>query len=136
MTLDEEPGLQRHAKATSERVEVAKRARALRGVGAGGSSTQAARPAGEKSSDSISQLVERFTQQGLAARHLAGGRRRKATSTPAQRERLVADRQRIPERTNDATATWSLQTLARARRQAALPQVCARTMRGVPREAG
>src|SRR5258706_8864120 len=72
VTADEEQALQRTAKATSERVDVVNRARALLAVQAGQSYTQAAQAAGYKSGDSVSQLVERFNQQGLAALHIAG----------------------------------------------------------------
>src|SRR5262249_23300490 len=44
--------------------------------------------------------------------------------------------QRVPDRQADGTATWSLKTLERALRRAALPQVSATTIRVVLREAG
>src|SRR5260370_21895278 len=94
MTAGEEPAVQRAARASSERVDVVKRARALLAVRAGQSYTQAAREAGYKSGDSVSQLVERFNQQGLAALHIAGVPRRQAHSTPAQRAPLIAELQR------------------------------------------
>ncbi len=140
MTAGEEQAVQRAAKATSERVDVAGRARALLGVRAGQSYTQAAREAGYKSGDSVSQLVERFNQQGLAALHIAGGRGRKVRYTPVQREHILAQLQRAPERAperaHDRTATWSLKTLERALRQAGLPQLSATTIRTVLQEAG
>src|SRR5258708_1458961 len=48
-------GLHRTAKATSERLDVVKRARALLAVQAGQSFTEAAREAGYKSGDSVRQ---------------------------------------------------------------------------------
>ena len=126
MTPEEERAVQRTAKATSERVDVVQRARALLAVQAGQSSTQAAGEAGYKSGDSISQLVERFNQQGLAALPIAGGRGRKAQYTTAQyttaqyttaqRERILSEVQRVPDRQADGAAAWSLKTLERARR--------------------
>jgi transposase len=136
MTPDEEQALARTAKASSERVDVVKRARALLAVGAGQSYTQAAHAAGYKSGDSVSQLVERFNQQGLAALHIAGGRGRKVRYTPAQRERIITELQRTPDRRDDATATWSLKTLERALRQADLAQLSASTISVVLHEAG
>jgi hypothetical protein len=85
MTADEEQALQRATKATSERVDVVRRARALHAVSAGNSYTQAAQVAGYRSGDSVSQLVERFNQRGLAAVHIACGRGRKASYILAQR---------------------------------------------------
>jgi len=126
MTPEEERAVQRTAKATSERVDVVQRARALLAVQAGQSSTQAAGEAGYQSGDSISQLVERFNQQGLAALPIAGGRGRKAQYTTAQyttaqyttaqRERILSEVQRVPDRQADGAAAWSLKTLERARR--------------------
>jgi transposase len=136
MTPEEERAVQRLAKASSERVDVVKRARALLAVQAGQAYTQAAREAGYKSGDSVSQLVERFNQQGLAALHIAGGRGRKASYPLAQRERIVAELQRAPDRRDDATATWSLKTLERALRREAVPRVSASTIRAVLHEAG
>jgi len=136
MTPAEEQALTRTAKASSERADVVKRARALLAVQAGGSYTQAAHEAGYKSGDSVSQLVERFNQQGLAARHIAGGRGRKVQYSAAQRDRILTELQRTPDRRDDATATWSLKTLERALRREALPRVSASTIRAVLHEAG
>lgn len=136
LTPSELHALQRTAKATSERLDVVNRAQALLAVHAGQSYTQAALTAGYKSGDSISQLVERFNQRGLAALSIAAGRGRKATYTPAQRERIVQELQRTPDRQADGTATWSLTTLECALRRAALPKVGKTTIREVLHEAG
>src|SRR5215472_11399615 len=136
MTADEERALARAAKASSERVDVVKRARALLAVCAGQAYTQAAREAGYKSGDSVSQLVERFNQQGRAALQIACGRGRKVQYTLAQRDRIIAELQRAPERARDGTATWSLKTLERALRQhAELAHLSAATIRTVLHEA-
>jgi transposase len=136
MTPEEAQALTRTAKASSERVDVVKRARALLDVRAGRAYTQAAREAGYTSGDSVRQLVERFNQQGLAALHIGSGRGRKAHYTLAQRERIVAELQRVPDRAADGTATWSLKLLERALRREALPRVSASTIRAVLHEAG
>jgi transposase len=136
MTPEEEQALKRTAKARSERVDVAQRAHALLAVRSGQSYTQAAQEGGYRSGDSVSQLIERFNQQGLAALDIAGGRGRKAQYTAAERDRILQELQRIPDRQEDGTATWSLKTLERALRKQALPQVSASTIREVLREAG
>ncbi len=97
LTPQEEQELQRVAKATSERLDVVKRAKALLEVRAGQCFTDAARQAGYKSGDSISQLVDRFNQQGLGALFIAPGRGRKVTYTNAQRARIVQEVQRVPD---------------------------------------
>ena len=136
LTAGEERALQGLAKATSERVDVVKRARALLAVYAGQAYTHAAHAAGYQSGDSVSLLVERFNQQGLVSLHIAAGRGRKAQYTVAQRERILQELQRTPDRQADGTASWSLKTLERALRKEALPQVSASTIRVVLQEAG
>lgn len=136
LTPQEEQELHRVEKATSERLDVVKRARALLAVRAGQCFRDAAREAGYQSGDSISQLVDRFNQQGLGALFIAPGRGRKVTYTNAQRARMVQEVQRVPDREEDGTATWSLSTLERALRKEALPQVGATTIRQVLHEAG
>ncbi len=136
LTPTEVQALQRIAKATSERADVIKRAQALLAVNASQSYTQAAQAAGYKSGDSVSHLVERFNQHSLAALSIAAGRGRKVTYTPAQRERIIQEVQRAPERKTDGTATWSLKTLERSLRKQALPRVGKSTIREVLQEAG
>ena len=136
LTQEEEPALQRLAKATSERVDVVKRAKALLAVQAGKPYTQAAQEAGYKSGDSVSQLVERFNQRGLAALLIASGRGRKPTYTLEQRQRILHEFERTPDREADQTASWSLMTLRNALRTEALPEVGVSTVREVLQEAG
>jgi transposase len=136
LSQEEEHALQRLVKATSERVDVVKRAKALLAVQAGKPYTQAAQEAGYKSGDSVSQLVERFNQRGLAALLIAPGRGRKETYTSEQRERIVQKLGRVPDREQDQTATWSLMTLRNALRKDALPEVGVSTVREVLHEAG
>ena len=136
LTADEERALQSLAKATSERVDVVRRAQAILAVHAGHPYTQAAHAAGYQSGDSVRWLVERFNQRGLASLHIAAGRGRQAQYTVTQRERILQELQRTPDRQADGTATWSLKTLERALRREALPQVSASTIRVVLQEAG
>jgi transposase len=136
LTQEEEHTLQRLAKASSERVDVVKRAKAILAVQAGKSYTQAAQEAGYKSGASVSQLVERFNYQGLAALLVAAGRGRKQTYTAEQRQRMLQEFARTPDREADQTASWSLMTLRNALRQEALPQVGVSTIREVLHEAG
>lgn len=136
VTQEEEQILARLMKASSERVDVVKRAKALLAVKSGKPYTQAAQEAGYKSGDSVSQLVERFNQQGLSALLIAPGRGRKETYAPEQRARIVQEFRRAPERQEDGTATWSLLTLRDGLRQQGLPKVGVSTIREVLHEAG
>ena len=136
MSQEEEQTVERLVKATSERVDVVKRAKALLAVRVGKSYTEAAQEVGYKSGDSVSHLVERFNERGLAALLIAPGRGRKATYTLEQRKRMLKEFQRSPDREEDQTATWSLMTLRNALRKQALPQVGVSTIREVLHEAG
>ena len=136
LTEQEEQELRRIEKASSERVDVVRRARALLAVAAKQTFPQAASSAGFAEARSVSQLVERFNQQGLAALSIAAGRGRKPTYTSQQQARILAQVQREPDRKADQTATWSLMTLRAALRQTDLPAIAAETIRQVMHEAG
>lgn len=136
LTPQEEQELHRLVKTTSERLDVVKRAKALLAVREGQSFTDAAREAGYRSGDSISQLIERFNQHGLLALLIAKGRGRKPTYSSEQRAQIVAEVQREPDREKDQTATWSLLLLRDALRKSQLPRVAKETVRVVLHEAG
>jgi transposase len=135
MSEQEERELKRVAKATSERVDVVRRAKALLGVAAGKPFTQAAQEAGLKSGKGVGRLVKRFNAHGLAALSIAAGRGRKPTYTSEQRVSVLAEVQREPDREQDQTATWSLLLLRSALRQKGLPKVSRETIRQVLHEA-
>ena len=77
-------------KASSERVDRVRRARALRSVADTGSFAQAARRAGFRSAPAVADLVRRFTRQGVAALDIAAGRGRRPTYGRAARAQIVA----------------------------------------------
>ncbi len=128
--------LQRLVKATSERLDVVRRAKAVLAVAEGRSFTEAAHQADLKSGDGVGKLVVRFNEHGLGALSIATGRGRKPTYSSAERALILQEVQRSPEREQDGTATWSLKTLERALRKKSLPQVGASTIREVLHESG
>lgn len=136
LTEQEERELGRIVKASSERVAVVRRARAIRAVAAKQTFPQAASAAGFKEARSVSRLVERFNRQGLATLLIARGRGRKPTYTSAHQGRILAEVQRPPDREEDQTATWSLLTLPGALRKKDLPHIARETIRQVLQEAG
>jgi hypothetical protein len=136
LSQQEQHALQRMVKATAERMDVIKRARALLAVADGQRFRTAARDAGLASGDTVSQLVKRFNQQGLGALLIASGRGRKPTSTPDQRCQVVAAFRREPERKADGTATWSLSLLRRRRRAMSMPKGGAGTIGRTRQQAG
>jgi len=82
-----------------------RRAKAVLAVNAGEPFTVAAALSGFKSADSVSQLVERFNQQGLAALSIAAGRGRKPTYTSSQRQQILERLRSPPNREQDQSAT-------------------------------
>jgi transposase len=127
--------LQRVARASSERVDAVKRAKALLAVAEGKTLTQAGEQAG-LSREGVSQLVERFNERGLAVLVIAAGRGRKPTYDGEVRARVVQEVQRQPDRQSDQSATWSLKLLQRALRRAGLPAIGATTIGRILHEEG
>ena len=130
LTESERASLEQLSRALSAPAGIVARARVLLAVADGCSYTEAARRVGRRSGDAVAHLVARFNPEGLAAiepRH-GGGPRVKYGS--AERERILAEVYRTPDRERDKTATWSLTTLQRALRRAedGLPQVSTYTI--------
>lgn len=132
----EERELRRLVKASSERLDVVRRANVLLSVATGKSFTQAASEAGFKSGDGVGKLVKRFNERGLAALSIAAGRGGKPIYMSEQKARILVEVQRTPDRTEDQTATWSLSTLQQALRKTDLPDIARETIRQVLHEAG
>ena len=138
LTDDERASLEQVGRATSAPAALVTRARALLAVATGCSYTEAARRVGRRSGDAVGELVARFNREGVAAvepRHGGGPR---VKYGPAERERILAEVRRPPDRARDRTATWSLTTLQRALRQApdGLPTVSTHTIWCVLHDAG
>ena len=136
LSEQEERELRRIVKASSERIDVARRAKALLSVAASQSFVQAAAVAGFKEARSVGKLVKRFNAHGLAALAIAAGRGGKAIYTSAQQARILAEVQRVPDRKEDQTATWSLSLLRKALRATDLPHIANETIRQVLHENG
>lgn len=138
LTPEECACLEQLSRARSEPASQVARAKAVLAVAAGQSYQEAATAAGRRSGDAVAHLVARFNAEGLAAlepRHGGGPPPRYAL---AERERIVAEARRPPDREQDGTATWSLTTLQRALRQApdGLPAVSTYTIWQVLHDAG
>jgi transposase len=139
LTSSERRALEQLARSQSAPAASVARARAFLAVNAGSSYTEAARLVGRAVGDSIAQWVARFNQVGLAAvepRH--GGGAPPVMYGPAERERILNEFRRPPDRDRDGTATWSLNTLQRALRRApdGLPKVSTYTIWAVLHDAG
>jgi transposase len=114
------------------------RAKVLLAVADGARYQVAACAAGRQSNDAVAQLVARFNVEGLAAIAPRHGQGRAPLYTTAQRERILQEARRVPDRDRDGTATWSLSSLQRALRTApdGLPNVSTYTIWVVLHEAG
>jgi transposase len=130
--------LEQLSRAQSEPASHVARAKALLAVADGQSYTAAARSAGRRSGDAISQLVSRFNQEGLTAIEPRHGGGPFIVYGVEERQRILAELERQPDRKKDGTATWSLTTLQRALREASdgLPNVSTYTIWCVLHEAG
>jgi transposase len=138
LTTDEYQWLERISRSQSDPASHVTRAKLVLAVARGASFTAAAHTAGRRSNDAVAQLVARFNHEGIEAivpRH-AGGQPR--TYTPVDRQRILDEARRQPDREADGTASWSLMTLRQALRSApdGLSHVSSATIRAVLCEAG
>jgi transposase len=118
LTEDERTALHSISRSRMEPAAHVERAKLILSVAAGASYTAAAAAVGRRSNDAVAMLVGRFNQEGLAAlapRHGGGAR---VQYGPAERDRVLREFRRTPDRERDGTATWSLTTLQQALRQA------------------
>lgn len=132
----EQQALTTVVKATSERVDRVRRARALLAVAETGNFAEAARQAGFRSVTAVTNLVQRFNWRGLDALTIAAGRGRRPSYNPTARAEIVRVAQTPPDRRADQTATWSLATLRRRLRREGLTTVGTSTVRRILHEAG
>lgn len=136
VTDGERRALEQLQRASSARVDQARRATALLAVAEGQSLLAAARRSGLRSGSTVAELVGRFNRHGLGAVRIAAGRGRKPIYDATARGQIVATAQRQPDRKLDGTGTWSLSTLEHSLRREALPRVGATTIRRVLADAG
>jgi len=138
LTEDERETLECLSRAQSAPAVQVLRAKMLLAVADGMSYLDAARSVGRRSNDAVSQLIRRFNQQGLAALELRHSGGPAIEYGLAERERIMAEVRRTPDRERDGTATWSLTTLQHALRTApdGLPKISTFTILAVLHDAG
>lgn len=138
LTTSERRSLEQLARSQSAPAVSVARARGLLAVSAGSSYTAAAQLAGRALGDSVAAWVARFNEVGLAAVERQAGGRPPTQYGPEERDRILAEFRRPPDRKRDGTATWSLNTLQRALRRApdGLPNVSTYTIWAVLHDAG
>jgi len=138
LTETERAALETLSRSTSIAVAQVMRAKLLLAVANGLNYTEAAQSVGRRSNDAVSKLVSRFNQVGLDALIPGHGGGFAVQYGETEKERILREFQRTPQRDTDGTATWSLQTLQRALHQAVdgLPKVSTWTILAVLHEAG
>jgi transposase len=138
LTSEERQWLVRIARSHAEPASHVARAKALLAVADGKSYTEAAKAAGRRSGDAVSNLVARFNWEGVCALEPGHGGGPTPIYASEERERILAEARREPDREKDGTAEWSLTTLRRSLRGApdGLPEVSTYTIWKVLREAG
>jgi hypothetical protein len=113
LTSSERDALERLARRQSAPAASVARARAFLAVSDGSSYTEAARLVGRAVGDSIAEWVTRFNQVGLAAvEPRRGGAPPPVLYGPAERERILTEFHRPPDRDRDGTADLVVEHLA------------------------
>jgi transposase len=138
LSPDEYTQLEHTSRAQSAPAAQVAHAKALLAVAAGQPYQDAARMAGRRSGDAVSQLVARFNRRGLVALQPGHGGGPAPTYGAAAQARILAEVRRTPDREEDGTASWSLSTLQRVLRRApdGLPQVSTFTIWWVLHDGG
>lgn len=138
LTDQEREGLLAISRSYHEPAAHVARAKALLAVADGCSFSEAARRAGRRSGDAVGQLVARFNLFGMAALETRHGGGKQPTYTEPERQRILEEFERTPDRERDGTATWSLSLLRDALGKApdGLPAVSTYTIWSVLHEAG
>jgi len=138
MTDKERGYLEQVSRASSAPAVQVVRAKLLLHVAAGASYRAAAQAEGRRSGEAVGHLVKRFNREGVEALEPQHGGGPGVVYGVKERERILAEMRREPDRERDGTATWSLSTLQRALRVApdGLPRVSRETILKVLHEAG
>lgn len=138
LSEDERWYLEQMSRARSAPAVPVVRARLLLPVAAGVGYGAAARAEGRRSGEAVAHLVRRFNQEGIEALEPRQGGGAQRVDGARERERMLAEIRRVPDREADGTASWSLSTLQRALRRApdGLPTVSRETLLNRLPEAG
>ena len=106
------------SRARSAPLEQVDRARILLAVSEGMGYAAAAQSVGRESGDAVSNLVNRFNQEGLAALVARHGGGPAIVYGEAERVRIVQEARRRPNLAQDGTTQWTLSTVQKVLRAA------------------
>jgi transposase len=138
LTEEERNWLERISRSQSEPASHVARAKEILAVADRKSYVEAAKIAGRKSGDAVSQLVKRFNREGIASIQPEHGGGAKVKYGSVERERVLSEVRRAPDPEKDGTNTWSLTTLQKALRKAedGLPEISTERIWVILQEAG
>jgi transposase len=138
LTDEERSYLEQMSRASSAPAVQVRRAKRLLAVAAGAGYRAAARAEGRRSGEAVTQLGIRFNRDGVEALDPRHGGGSQVVYGLKERDRIIAEVRRQPDREMDGTASWSLSTLQRALRAAleGLPTLSRETTLNVLHEAG
>lgn len=138
LTDEEHRYLEQISRASSAPAVQVVRAKILLRVAGGAGYRAAAQDEGRRSGEAVAHLVERFNREGLEALEPRHGGGPPVIYGAKERDRIIAEMRRAPDRETDGSATWSLSTLQRTLRAApdGLPSVSRETLLSVLHEAG
>lgn len=114
VTKDEHQLLEHLAHSSAEPAYRVAWAKELLAVEAGMSYSEAARMAGRRSNDAVSHLVFRFNKMGISALNLPHGGGNPIQYGVKEQQIILARFKTVPDKEQDGTATWSLNTLQMA----------------------
>lgn len=138
MTEAERDELIHVSQSLSDEASRVAHAKELLAVAAGKSYAEAAMAAGRRAYHSVSTLVSRFNKIGTAALSPGHGGGRKKIYGDNEKQRIIDELRREPDRKDDGTTVWSVETLKKSLRSAedGLPEVGHRTIWEVLHDAG
>jgi transposase len=117
LTPEERGDLETISRSHTQPASRVARAKSLLAVADGETYSSAARQAGRRSREAVSQLVSQFNQTGMSALDIQHRGGAQVVYGAEQRERILREIRRTPDREQDGTATWSLTTIQRSLRQ-------------------
>lgn len=138
LEAQERETLERVSRSESERVDRARRAKALLGVADGKFYADAAREAGYKVDGSVSRLVSEFNKRGLGVLDRKPGGHPPVVYGESEKARILMEVQRTPDIKTDGAASWSIALLQKSLRSAedGLPNVSTYTIHQTLKDAG
>lgn len=138
LTSEEQALLEKLSRARSSPSAQVKRASILLAVAQGKSFTAAAQQAGRRDIESVSNLVKRFNQEGIAAIEPRHGGGPKPKYGPKERQLILEQAKEEPIVERDGMASWSLSSLEKRLRSDSeeLSEIGKTTIWGILKENG